>query len=218
MSYTQSGVALDPMDPERVDLFWVCRQWAKAFKPYFEETKLDRTSQRYLGALQLDMYFRMFEILIPTSSSQNETIYDDFIQHFRYIVSSSRHLIERSKTREGLIGPKVQFGMGLIMPLYITAIKCRDYSLRREAIALLQNSPCRNGVWDSVIVAKVAAWVVTIEEDGWDYDGCVPEELRIRGGSLTFYIRSGWVIVNCLQGLVSTFGRLRKRTADLSIS
>jgi hypothetical protein len=188
LPYTRSEGALDPLDPEREAVSRICRQWINAYTPYFEETKLDCTSRRYFGAHQLITYFRMFEILIPTSSNENEKIYDDFVQDFRYILSSQRDVIEGGKSHESLT---------LIIPLYVTAIKCRDSSLRREAILLLRNSPRRNGVWDSAVVAKVAAWVVFIDEEGMDDNGYVPEEFRTRGGSLTFYMQDGWIRVSC---------------------
>ena len=53
--------------------------------------------------------------------------------------------------------PMFSFYAGIIQPLYLTAIKCQNLSVCREAIALLSSSPWREGAWDSATMARIAA-------------------------------------------------------------
>lgn len=53
--------------------------------------------------------------------------------------------------------PMFSFYAGVIQPLYLTAIKCQDLRVCKEAIALLLSSPWREGAWDSATMARIAA-------------------------------------------------------------
>jgi hypothetical protein len=56
------------------------------------------------------------------------------------------------------------FELSPIVPLFVTACRCRDPVLRRRAIALLLNCRRREGVWDSYGAGMVALQVVKLEE------------------------------------------------------
>ena len=43
----------------------------------------------------------------------------------------------------------------MLFPLDLTALKCQGPQTRQRAIALLLDCPVREGVWDSVMLAKV---------------------------------------------------------------
>jgi hypothetical protein len=61
------------------------------------------------------------------------------------------------------------FELSPIVPLFVTACRCRDPILRRRAIAFLMNCRRREGVWDSYGAAMVALNCVKTEE-GIDAD------------------------------------------------
>lgn len=48
------------------------------------------------------------------------------------------------------------FYTGIIQPLYVIAIHCRNLSVCREAVSLLSTSPWREGAWDSASMARIA--------------------------------------------------------------
>jgi hypothetical protein len=48
--------------------------------------------------------------------------------------------------------------------LYLIAWRCRDYSIRRQAIQILRLCDQRDGLWGSGIAARVAERIVTLEE------------------------------------------------------
>lgn len=66
----------------------------------------------------------------------------------------------------GDIRPTFCLDTSIIGPLFTVAHKCRDPSLRRKAVELLFSTPRQEGVWDSVITARVAERIVAIEEAG----------------------------------------------------
>lgn len=62
--------------------------------------------------------------------------------------------------------PNSVSGIGWIGPLYLTAIKCRNPRIRRQAIRLLQSSVHKEGIWNAALVIPIAQKVVEIEEGG----------------------------------------------------
>ena len=73
--------------------------------------------------------------------------------------------------------------IGMIPPIYYTAMKCRVPSVRRKAVALLELAPHREGMWDGALVATVAGKVSEMEEDGFygDFEPSFdrPEEVEM---------------------------------------
>jgi hypothetical protein len=73
------------------------------------------------------------------------------------------------------------FDMETVSPIYLVAIKCREPSIRRRAIALLRRTVRREGLWDSVKAAAIAERIVEIEEVGLEaLDGSVLPEEEVR--------------------------------------
>jgi hypothetical protein len=62
--------------------------------------------------------------------------------------------------------------LGYIPPLFFAATRCRDPSIRRQAITILHHSRRRERVWDSCAAARVAERVMAIEERGLFVSGC----------------------------------------------
>ncbi|KAF9740144.1 hypothetical protein PMIN06_003765 [Paraphaeosphaeria minitans] len=56
------------------------------------------------------------------------------------------------------------FELSPIVPLFVTACRCRDPILRRRAVAILMNCRRREGVWDSFGAAMVAINCIKLEE------------------------------------------------------
>lgn len=56
------------------------------------------------------------------------------------------------------------FELSPIVPLFVTACRCRDPILRRRATAILMNCRRREGVWDSSGAAMVALQCIKLEE------------------------------------------------------
>ncbi|KAJ2904843.1 hypothetical protein MKZ38_007035 [Zalerion maritima] len=75
------------------------------------------------------------------------------------------------------IKPSFSADMGIVQPLYVAATKCRDATIRRQAIQLLRNSARREAMWDSELCARIGQWIVDIEEDGEDVASPTSQQL-----------------------------------------
>lgn len=64
--------------------------------------------------------------------------------------------------------PVFHFAPGIIEALYLTAVRCRDWSISQRAITMLSTSPWREGAWDSAAMAKIAERKVKqLKAEGW---------------------------------------------------
>ena len=65
------------------------------------------------------------------------------------------------------VGPDLEsytFEQRIIPALHLVATKCGQLLLRKEAIELLKSSHRREGLWDSLLSAKVAEWMMGLQE------------------------------------------------------
>jgi hypothetical protein len=99
-------------------------------------------------------------------AEDEEMAYDSYISDFaeitalgdKFIISSNESWCQRKKR------PTLSADTGIIESLFLTALKCRDPFIRRNAIALLESWPHREGFWDSALLVTLAQNVVCIEE------------------------------------------------------
>jgi hypothetical protein len=106
----------------------------------------------------------------------DEIGFDAFTTEFGWIVDwsnmviappleSTNHSLQAGLASLSISGAsKFSLDMGFIPPLYLTAIKCRDPRIRREAITILNKTKGREGIWDAHLHAGVSQRLVEVEE------------------------------------------------------
>jgi hypothetical protein len=117
------------------------------------------SSPRGPSECQLRMHHRTVFIWLSVCLSAEECAVDGHIDGFKEIVDLGSKL---TGTRQP--GDAFSFEMRIIPPLYYTALKCRDPSVRRQALDLLAAASPREGLWDARIAMKVAERAMQIEE------------------------------------------------------
>lgn len=121
-------------------------------------------------------------IMNATCLYAEETIYDSFEVNFRTIVSLAAEVLSSAG---GIDASKNEFSldMAVVQPLFLTATKCRSVPIRQQAINLLYMVPGPEGVWDGLIMVKIAERVKQIEEESLhellNDDFRVPEFRRV---------------------------------------
>ena len=161
------------------------------FLAYTDEKFPD--SERHRECVSLQLTYLVTLIKLSTSLDPNETIYDDYLPQFKAIVELADSLLlpfgKPMERPERHACPTFALDMNVIHPLHFTAVKCRDYALRRRAVSLLQISG-KEGVWDGEIMAKMAEQVILLEEEDmvicsdWkagDLSLYIPEYARVHG-------------------------------------
>jgi hypothetical protein len=102
----------------------------------------------------------------------SEMFFDTMKPQFAQIPSLTKILLNREDDSLFVFDSQV------IMPLEIVARKCRDPGLR-ESMRLMAGVKRRECFMDGLVMAKMCAWLVGIEEEGM-LGRYVPEEARAR--------------------------------------
>ncbi|KAL2822305.1 hypothetical protein BDW59DRAFT_180875 [Aspergillus cavernicola] len=105
-------------------------------------SKLNRKEQR--GADMIRLVHRSVSLPLKTALLRDETTLAYYTPEYETLLSMVEEITEMFPER-----PTVTLDMGILPPLYAAAMWCRDYTVRRRAIAALQSWPHREGSFDS---------------------------------------------------------------------
>jgi hypothetical protein len=170
------------------------QQFEDAFWPI-----LNQSGDEDRGAVILYLCNKISAMYLQVSVVRGESHWDGFQQHFEEIISRSAKVVERTRTIDPNQTGVFSVELGIIPPLHLAAMKCREPRLRRQAIALLLSTPRREGCWDGVLLGKVDSWIMQIEEEGMDEFGFIPDFSRWRLGEIKSCPQERWIWVKCLQ-------------------
>lgn len=104
-------------------------------------------------------------IMIETKTSliPSEMAYDVYESEFAQILEYAPKAINATRNLDGS-QPYFMFEMGVFLPLFITALKCRFPQLRRRALRFLQEAPPVQGLCMCSPVVQIIATMVFLEE------------------------------------------------------
>lgn len=102
-------------------------------------------------------------IVVETSLDQDETAYDRYLHLFKEIIEYAPSAIAATNGHDET-RPPFTFELGASYPLFFAAEKCRDPKLRREALALLLQTPRVQGLHRVIPSAFIVANIIAIEE------------------------------------------------------
>jgi len=140
------------------------RHWSVAFEALVDRSMATMKHKELRAVNLYRAYHRIIMMMAAPALAGTGMAYDDYIPEFQDIVRCIGTLVEYSAPTN--LRSRWSSEMGLMPPLYFTATSCRDPVIRRRAIALLEASPGREGLWDGVGAARVAERIMCIEEEG----------------------------------------------------
>ncbi|KAM0132900.1 hypothetical protein ACHAP3_006189 [Botrytis cinerea] len=169
-------------------------RWRKAFQSVHAE-------EAHTGSISADathmlsIYYNIATILVASSVPHTEMLYDEYNHLFAEIICKAQILL--SSPDDPSNTSRFTLDMGTILPLVITAVKCRDRRIRRQAIALLWSKARREGLcFDTISVARICAWISSIEGEGiQEDDQPIPESSRWTMSYLHLNSEERWLAV-----------------------
>lgn len=118
------------------------------------------------AALVISLAQKCVSILLRRVPRDSEMVFDAALSDFQYIVRTCALLLSSQEQTQLPRNPRFSFEIGVISSLHLVATKCRDSVTRREAVDLLWSNPRQEGMWDSVICARIGLWILNLEEIG----------------------------------------------------
>lgn len=149
------------------------------------------------GYRLLHVYHTMATIMVNAAVySDPEAIFDKHVNEFRSIIIQAEELRRIVKSVAVIQDLAAHYtdksqsiaDIGWIPPLYYTALKCGDHTLRQQAVGFLRLMPHREGIWDSNMAASIAENVIAIEEGSERANTILADDLEIDGALRTWLI------------------------------
>jgi len=157
-------------------------EWLNALEDFLETATAALSADERRALLGLQLQIKVALIMLKMCiDCKPETTYDMFVTDFEDIVSRTERLFQSLAIIDAkpLDQEHIDFSMelGLVHPLFFVAVKCRDWNLRRRAIAQLRKAG-KEGVWEGPIMAVLAQKIMRLEEQGLARGTLVPERNR----------------------------------------
>jgi hypothetical protein len=212
--YRQS-VTISQQNPEQLmEQAWIEKhahyttqllQWRSSFQVIFGE-EVRNGIARIDQSTMLSIYYNLATILLASSIRHTEMLYDEYTHLFAEIVSKASHLL--TNTDDPSNTSRFTLDVGTILPLFVTATKCRDRKIRRQAIALLWSNARREGLcFDTITVARLCAWLSSIEGEGiQDESEPIAESARQMITYLNLSSDERWMAVQLTSSVVGLDG------------
>ncbi|MCJ1453968.1 hypothetical protein MMC28_004318 [Mycoblastus sanguinarius] len=190
----------------------VCEQWLAAFQAFLQHSGKTLDSKAWQAARVLQISQEFAKTYLDASAFSvltDETVWDKYCSRYESIVLLAASILEESSRDANITpkrGPAFCIDMNIVAPLYAVAHKCRHPVVRRKAVSLLYFTPRQEGIWDSVLTARVAERLIEIEERGLGRVTCcydVPDWARISDVNIKFD----------LQGRLGTVRYSRQRSS-----
>lgn len=102
-------------------------------------------------------------VLVATCLTLHQSVYDSHMDKFQTIVNQSSLILDALAKPDGA-PPPFTFEMGVGLPLYLTALKCRHPALRRRALHLLKRSPPVQGFYKCIPSIALTENLMKLEE------------------------------------------------------
>ncbi|KAJ5174909.1 uncharacterized protein N7482_000786 [Penicillium canariense] len=169
--------------PELMDLQTVLsdrlRDWHTAFVNLMESmhaTEAVTPQDIGTGALFSAVYEALF-IMLEVCVSSTEAITDTFLPNFQRIVEQSRITLDASMRSDGT-QPPFTFDINPGIPLWFTCLRCRDPTIRREALALMLRSPRVQGFHSCMSAVTFGERIMLLEEMNGEVMSAAPEPMH----------------------------------------
>ncbi|KAE9377443.1 hypothetical protein N431DRAFT_500300 [Stipitochalara longipes BDJ] len=160
----------------------VLSRWKSAFQGFLKKGTA-KTPEALAGCALLWLTYYATRIKVAVAYTEDECCYDEHLPSFKKIIEQAelylKHTTLASPSRvptnlndnppgkmPSLRPKKTDFKIhsGVCYPLYYTALKCRYKPLRQTALSLLRNADSE-GIWNVDMLAKIAEFVITTEEN-----------------------------------------------------
>lgn len=138
-------------------------QWISAFEPLLKHSRSSGGEKDFTGATILSIHAKTLEISVRGAKFETSgpSPYDVFLPEYCEIVSLCQAAADHPRFVRSYV-----YDAGIVPVLFLVVVQCRDTLVRREAIAVLKAAyPRREGLWDSMMVARIGEVLMRAEEE-----------------------------------------------------
>jgi hypothetical protein len=198
-----------PLGEEKETCITLLQQFEEAIRPLARTQPCSTTNTSLIAAATiLYVSSKISTIFLNTCGKPSELQYDAFTPQFFGILDTIEPIILDAKlTQLSQARPRTfKFDAAMVLPLHLTALKCRNPQIRRRAIASPLDCPVREGAWDGLMLAKVDEKLMLMEEEGIEEGSVVSEEKRWRLVKIEADLQRRWIRAQFSRGALMMTG------------
>ncbi|KAL8912057.1 MAG: hypothetical protein Q9171_002845 [Xanthocarpia ochracea] len=149
----------------------IFEKWMTAYQGFLDRNVTTMNSKSLQGAMVVKLHAKLAAMHLELSAFQHlhdPMCWDKSLPVFEEIVDLAAAVInaQNATDEKRLQKPVFQLDHSIIGPLFSVSHMCRDPYLRRKAISMLYSAPRQEGVWDSILTARVCERIMILEEEG----------------------------------------------------
>ncbi|RDW72092.1 hypothetical protein BP5796_08126 [Coleophoma crateriformis] len=172
------------------------RRWAQAFEPLFRSINKSGSYREKIRANLLKIISLALPIRLAGHLAASELVYDQYLPEFRQILALGESVLDHPDL---FVDGSFSFDLGITYDFSIICMSCRDRTLRRRALALLNKKSWREGPFGSKTMADVATCVMEFEEKASDTE-YIPEQARVKLTNVHVDVAKRSITLTLLQG------------------
>ena len=177
--HSTSAFVSDHAINERAKYAADIRRWSASFDPLLHRLRQDLSCpERYVAACLLRIQALAMTVSLAGLSFLNQMSYDEYLPEFAEImdlVVLYANVYNEGAT-DGSSPRSFLLEQGLLFPLLLVVTRCRDRSIRRRAIRVLQTWHSE-GLGDNAQLAQIGLFMMEVEEEGVESE-VIPERSR----------------------------------------
>ncbi|TKA75532.1 hypothetical protein B0A55_03526 [Friedmanniomyces simplex] len=150
-------------------------------------TPTGRSRQPSNAEVMLQLQHLHLTMVVEGVLSRSEMAYDQHTGTFERMLWLAARILRVNRS-SGLA--MLPLDSGVITPLFMVALKCRDVMVRRKAISLLELAPEQECMWRREDVLAFAKWKLGKEGQSWRDDASSGGGLRAKAAPLAEAARS----------------------------
>jgi len=155
--------------------------WLTAFEPILHRIRRvgRNTLREHVAATMLQIQALTAKVNLAGVIITQEILWDQFLPEFKDIVRFAEDIVAvrlSNSAFDHYWAGSFNLDLGLVVPLFLVLLRCRDPVLRRRAIGILK-SWHQECWWDPLLITAIAQFIMAIEEKGM-VDGFIPEPSR----------------------------------------
>lgn len=207
----RDGASMHRARISRIENFML--QWSEASHAMINKSSKDawtRRDEQALAILQMRRLAWSFDADFAkkhTGDDADQMLWDAYLPVYKNIIALAEKVAALNEKSSGADKNRYfTLDFGMISPLYNVARLCRDPVLRRNAISLLRTRPMREGLWDSLLAARVAESQMEFEEAAVPSvreASDIPLAARVLSASPSFQSEQAYVSVSYSKGRVN---------------
>ena len=174
-------------------------RWRLAFDPLYERIRLSGDSRQRVAANILAVNCTATELWLGACYYEDNSSYDVHLEEYAEIVALSRLIQSEARNIPRYTDSVFTFDLGIIPGLHLAGKWCRDRKIRRDALELLRNVTCREGVWDHGIAVELDTRLMFMEEEGVESEE-IPESARVSLASMTVDVAARAIDLQIIRG------------------